>query len=87
MIKNGKYEVSRDTNKSNRVEAIVNHKFDEVVKQCMTRKSTVLRKAMNDNRRDLIKDEFRKTISSMPRQSASLTRFTSTSVGYTCKGT
>ena len=56
LIRNGRYEVPRETNTENRVEAIVNHKFDEVVKQCMTRKSTVLKKAMVDNRRDLLKD-------------------------------
>ena len=28
LIRNGRYEISRETNKSNRVEAIVNHQFD-----------------------------------------------------------
>ena len=65
----------------------MNHQFDSVVQQCMTRKSVVLRKAMADNRKDLIKDEFRKTLSSLPAKSASMTRFASPSVGYTCKGT
>lgn len=38
------------------MEAIVNHQFDEVVKQCMTRKSVALRKALAENKHDLIKD-------------------------------
>ena len=87
LIKNGKYEIPRETDKSNRVEAIVNHQFDNVVKECMTRKSVALRKALVENRGDLLKDEFRKTLSSMPQRSSSTGRFTSTSFGYTCKGT
>jgi hypothetical protein len=46
MIQNGLFEKDRSTSKGNMVQAIVNHKFDEVVKQCMTRKSHGLRKAM-----------------------------------------
>lgn len=46
-----------------------------------------LRKATADNRNDILKEEFRKTLSSMPQKSSSMTRLTSTSVGYTCKGT
>lgn len=55
LIKNGRYEVPRDTNKANLMQAIVNHKFDEIVKQCMTRKNLALRKAILDNKKDLIK--------------------------------
>lgn len=50
MIKSGQVEVKKETDKSNRIEAIVNHKFDEVVKQCLTRKNVGLRKALLDKR-------------------------------------
>ena len=56
LIRNGKYEVPRETRKDNRMKAIVNHQFDEVVKQCVTRKSVALRKALADNRNELIED-------------------------------
>ena len=42
---------------------------------------------MADNRQDLIKEEFRKTLTSLPSKSFSMTRLGSTSFGYTCKGT
>ena len=55
LIKNGQYEVPRETNKSNMIQAIVNHKFDNVVKQCMSRKNIALRKALVENRDDLVR--------------------------------
>ncbi len=54
----------------------------------MSRKNFSLKKALIENRNDLLKEEFKKTLTSMPKQSASLTRIgSSTSVGFTCKGT
>lgn len=75
LIKNGELEVNKETCKANRIEAIVNHKFDEVVKQCMTRKSVGVRKALMDHREDIVKEEFMRTVSSLPNRSASASRF------------
>lgn len=69
------------------VQAIVNHQFDEVVKQCMTRKNLGLRKALIDHRDDIFKNEFQKTVSSLPNRSTSLKGFTNVNYGFTCKGT
>jgi len=53
----------------------------------MSRNNIALRKALVDNREDLVKEEFRKTVTSLPQRSTSMTRFGSTSFGLTCKGT
>lgn len=56
----------------------------------MSRKNIALRKVNLDDRKDLIKEEFKKTLSSLssfPSKSVSMTRLGSTSFGFTCKGT
>ena len=53
----------------------------------MSRNNIALRKALMDNREDLVKEEFRKTVTSLTQKSTSLNRFGSTSIGLTCKGT
>jgi hypothetical protein len=46
LISNGIYEHDKSTFKSNMVKPIVHHKFDDVIKQCITRKNVTLRKAI-----------------------------------------
>ena len=54
------------------MKAIVNHKFDEIVKECVGRRNVGLRKAMVDQRDDILKEEFRRTVSSLPQRAASV---------------
>ena len=72
LIQNGRFSKSRETNKDNRIKAIVNHKFDEVVMECMGRRNVGLRQAMMEQRGDLIKEEFKRTVSSIPQRAASM---------------
>lgn len=46
LIKNGRYEQDKTTFKSNIMKPIVHPKFDDIIKQCMSRKNQVIRKAI-----------------------------------------
>jgi len=50
LIKNGRFEQDKTTFKANIMKPIVHPKFDEIIKQCMSRKNQVIRKAIGDKK-------------------------------------
>lgn len=53
----------------------------------MGRKNQVIRKAIGENRTDLVKDTFQNAIGELKNKSLSISKFSSTGFGTTCKGT
>ncbi len=85
LIKNGRFEQDKTTCKANIVKPIVHPKFDDIIKQCMSRKNQVIRKAIGDKRADFVKDTYQNTVESLKNKSLSISKFSN--VGLTCKGT
>ncbi len=85
LIKNGRFEQDKTTFKSNIVKPIVHPKFDDIIKQCMSRKNQVIRKAIGEKRTDFVKDTYQNTVESLKNKSLSISKFSN--VGLTCKGT
>lgn len=83
------YPVNKKIDKSKSVKPLVHHNFDEVVRQCISRKNQSIRRTPKDRRDDMIVEDFQKTVQSLKdnlfsnsQESLKFSRFSSQ-----CKGT
>ena len=53
----------------------------------MGRKNQVIRKAIGENRTDLVKDTFQNVVGELKNKSLSISKFSNNGYGTTCKGT
>jgi hypothetical protein len=67
------------------IKSIVNHQFDEIVKQTMTRKNLALRKALIEQKEEIFKECYEQSIQNLKSKSVSLTKFTNFTT--MCRGT
>ena len=88
LIKNGLYPVDKKIDKSKSVKALVHHNFDEVIKQCVSRKNQALKRSSKEKQDEIVVESFQRTVQSMKNKSIAstsslrLSRFTTP-----CKGT
>lgn len=85
LIKNGRFEQDKTTFKSNIVKPIVHPKFDEIIKQCMSRKNQVIRRAIGQKKNDFVKSSYTNTVEALKNKSLSISKFSN--ISLTCKGT
>jgi hypothetical protein len=71
--------------KTNIAKPIVNHKFDEIIKQCMSRKNQVIRKAIYDKNDLIVRESFHQSIKNLKDKSVSISKFSQFSTA--CRGT
>lgn len=65
LIKNGKFQVQRKLDKTNIAKPIINHRFDDIIKQCMSRKNQIIRKAIYDKNDLVVRETFNQSVKNL----------------------
>jgi hypothetical protein len=87
LIKNGRYYQDSTTYKSNIIQPIVHHKFDDIIKECMSRKNQVVRKALANKKTEIVKDTFLNTVENLKSSNQMQNSNKLNDFSVTCKGT
>ena len=71
MIKHGLYPIDRQIDKSRQIKPLIHSNFDEVVKQCISRKNNIIKKIDKSKQNEIIVDTFQRTLTQLKSQSVS----------------